>query len=51
MPDFSGNIDCVWLQGQDLNLRPQGYEPYELPTALPCDVIIDWRRKRDSNPR
>ena len=27
----------LW-QGQDLNLRPPGYEPDELPTALPCYV-------------
>ena len=32
-----------WVQGQDLNLRPPGYEPDELPAALPCDIIFSFQ--------
>ena len=41
-----------WLQGRDLNPRPPGYEPDELPdcSTLRQDVGRKWWARRDLNP-
>ena len=40
--EFQQNAETLyfsWLRGEDSNLRPLGYEPNELPTAPPRDVL------------
>ena len=40
-----------WLRERDLNPRPSGYEPDELPTALSRVLLLKWLGWEDSNPR
>ena len=40
----------IWVRGLDLNQRPPGYEPDELPTAPPRDKLVEREGFEPSKP-